>query len=162
MCISAVGFVFSLLRSAAAACCCVLSAECCVLSATACCVLCAAFCLTPRLHDRFAVSITARVLARCSSPVRQLLALLFGIWFRMIYHTDVNTMSVEAVAKSVAGSIFHTCRDHPSKVEKASKVCFNPISSPSYTLFNSIAFFVTTYNSRTCSLIIIIMCLFQY
>uniref|UniRef100_A0A095A594 Rho GTPase-activating protein 20 n=1 Tax=Schistosoma haematobium TaxID=6185 RepID=A0A095A594_SCHHA len=36
-------------------------------------------------------------------PVQQLLALLFGIWFRMIYHTEVNAMSVEAVAKSVAG-----------------------------------------------------------
>ena len=28
-------------------------------------------------------------------------------------------MSAEAVAKSVAGSLFHTCADDPTKVEKA-------------------------------------------
>ncbi|KAH9280798.1 Rho GTPase-activating protein 20 [Echinococcus granulosus] len=54
--------------------------------------------------------------------VQQLLTLLFGTWFRMIYHTDVNAMSVEAVAKSVAGSIFPSCTYSPEKVEKASKV----------------------------------------
>ncbi|VDO77209.1 unnamed protein product [Schistosoma mattheei] len=55
-------------------------------------------------------------------PVQQLLALLFGIWFRMIYHTEVNAMSVEAVAKSVAGSVFPSCTTTPIKVERASKV----------------------------------------
>ncbi|CAH8652374.1 unnamed protein product [Schistosoma rodhaini] len=55
-------------------------------------------------------------------PVQQLLALLFGIWFRMIYHTEVNAMSVEAVAKSVAGSVFPSCTTTPRKVERASKV----------------------------------------
>ncbi|CAL8097207.1 unnamed protein product [Calicophoron daubneyi] len=55
-------------------------------------------------------------------PVQQLLALLFGIWFRMIYHTEVNAMSVEAVAKSVAGSVFPSCTTSPQKVERASKV----------------------------------------
>ncbi|VDM16338.1 unnamed protein product [Hydatigera taeniaeformis] len=54
--------------------------------------------------------------------VQQLLTLLFGTWFRMIYHTEVNAMSVEAVAKSVAGSIFPSCTYSPEKVEKASKV----------------------------------------
>lgn len=48
--------------------------------------------------------------------VQQLLTLLFGTWFRMIYHTEVNAMSVEAVAKSVAGSIFPSCTYSPEKV----------------------------------------------
>ncbi|CAH8662994.1 unnamed protein product [Dicrocoelium dendriticum] len=55
-------------------------------------------------------------------PVQQLLSLLFGIWFRMIYHTEVNAMSVEAVAKSVAGSVFPNSTTSPEKVERASKV----------------------------------------
>ncbi|VDP47484.1 unnamed protein product [Schistosoma margrebowiei] len=40
----------------------------------------------------------------------------------MIYHTEVNAMSVEAVAKSVAGSVFPSCTTTPIKVERASKV----------------------------------------
>ena len=32
-------------------------------------------------------------------------------------------MSSEAVAKSVAGSLFHTCADDPQKVERAVQVC---------------------------------------
>jgi hypothetical protein len=39
----------------------------------------------------------------------------------MVYHTEVNGMSLEAIAKSVTGSIFHTCNDDPAKVEHASK-----------------------------------------
>ncbi|VDL19843.1 unnamed protein product [Hymenolepis diminuta] len=54
--------------------------------------------------------------------VQQLLTLLFGTWFRMIYHTEVNAMSVEAVAKSVAGSIFPNMTISAESVEKASKV----------------------------------------
>ncbi|VDM03784.1 unnamed protein product [Schistocephalus solidus] len=51
-----------------------------------------------------------------SKTVQQLLALLFGTWFRMIYHTEVNAMSVEAVAKSVAGSVFPSCTYSPERV----------------------------------------------
>ncbi|KAF5394609.1 hypothetical protein PHET_10953 [Paragonimus heterotremus] len=40
----------------------------------------------------------------------------------MIYHTEVNAMSVEAVAKSVAGSVFPSCTTSIQNVERASKV----------------------------------------
>jgi len=53
---------------------------------------------------------------------QQLLALLFGTWFRIVNHCEYNTMSSEAMAKSVAGSLFHTCNDDPHKVEKAVQV----------------------------------------
>lgn len=72
-------------------------------------------------HER-RTEIMHEVITSQPLAVQQLLALLFGIWFRMIYHTDVNSMSVEAVAKSVAGSMFHSCTDDPRKVERASKV----------------------------------------
>lgn len=50
---------------------------------------------------------------------QQLIALLFGTWFRIVNHSEYNTMSSESVAKSVAGSLFHTCADDPQKVETA-------------------------------------------
>ena len=53
---------------------------------------------------------------------QQLMALLFGTWFRIVAHSEFNTMSSEAVAKSVAGSLFHTCSDDPQKVQKAVEV----------------------------------------
>ena len=53
---------------------------------------------------------------------QKLLALLFGTWFRIVNHSEYNTMSSEAMAKSVAGSLFHTCNDDPHKVEKAVQV----------------------------------------
>ncbi|CAE1295217.1 ARHGAP20 [Acanthosepion pharaonis] len=34
---------------------------------------------------------------------QQLVSLLFGTWFRIVNHSDVNSMSVEALARSVAG-----------------------------------------------------------
>ncbi|KAG5443189.1 hypothetical protein CSKR_202751 [Clonorchis sinensis] len=72
--------------------------------------------------DQARIEAMHSVIVSQPKPVQQLLALLFGIWFRMIYHTEVNAMSVEAVAKSVAGSIFPTCTTSPQKVERASKV----------------------------------------
>ncbi|XP_076466313.1 uncharacterized protein LOC143297743 isoform X2 [Babylonia areolata] len=53
---------------------------------------------------------------------QQLLALLFGTWFRIISYSEVNFMSVEALSRSVAGSMFHTCAEDPAKVEKASRI----------------------------------------
>ena len=50
------------------------------------------------------------------------MALLFGTWFRIVNHSEYNTMSSEAVAKSVAGSLFHTCADNPHMIEKAVEV----------------------------------------
>ncbi|KAH8863264.1 Rho GTPase-activating protein 20 [Schistosoma japonicum] len=72
--------------------------------------------------DQARIEAMHSVIVSQSKPVQQLLALLFGIWFRMIYHTEVNAMSVEAVAKSVAGSVFPSCTTTPRKVERASKV----------------------------------------
>ncbi|CAH8872459.1 unnamed protein product [Trichobilharzia szidati] len=72
--------------------------------------------------DQARIEAMHSVIVSQPKPVQQLLALLFGIWFRMIYHTEVNAMSVEAVAKSVAGSVFPSCTTTPRKVERASKV----------------------------------------
>ncbi|KAL7058689.1 hypothetical protein AAHC03_012869 [Spirometra sp. Aus1] len=74
----------------------------------------------PDIDARYAAMHT--IITSQSKTVQQLLALLFGTWFRMIYHTEVNAMSVEAVAKSVAGSVFPSCTYSPERVEKASKV----------------------------------------
>lgn len=53
---------------------------------------------------------------------QQLVSLLFGTWFRIVNHSDVNSMSVEALARSVAGSMFLTCADDPEKVERAIRI----------------------------------------
>ncbi|KAF6778242.1 hypothetical protein AHF37_01711 [Paragonimus kellicotti] len=72
--------------------------------------------------DQARIEAMHSVIVSQPKPVQQLLALLFGIWFRMIYHTEVNAMSVEAVAKSVAGSVFPSCTTSIQNVERASKV----------------------------------------
>ncbi|GFO42197.1 rho GTPase-activating protein 20 [Plakobranchus ocellatus] len=59
------------------------------------------------------------------APAHQhLLALLFGTWFRIVTYQEENcmNMSVEALSRSVAGSMFHTCAEDPAKVEKASRI----------------------------------------
>lgn len=53
---------------------------------------------------------------------QQLLSLLFGIWFTMVHNSQQNYMSTEALSRSVAGSMFHTCATDPAKVEKASRI----------------------------------------
>ncbi|XP_050390664.1 uncharacterized protein LOC126809868 isoform X1 [Patella vulgata] len=57
-----------------------------------------------------------------SEPHQHLIALLFGTWFRMVNHAEINFMSVEALSRSCAGSVFHTCAADPGKVEKASRL----------------------------------------
>ncbi|KAK3593827.1 hypothetical protein CHS0354_011428 [Potamilus streckersoni] len=57
-----------------------------------------------------------------SLPHQQLLSLLFGIWFTMVHNSEKNYMSTEALSRSVAGSMFHTCAMDPAKVEKASRI----------------------------------------
>ncbi|XP_053396815.1 uncharacterized protein LOC123551316 isoform X1 [Mercenaria mercenaria] len=58
----------------------------------------------------------------CSPAHQQLLSLLFGIWFTMVHNSQQNYMSTEALSRSVAGSMFHTCAMDPAKVEKASRI----------------------------------------
>ncbi|ESN96392.1 hypothetical protein HELRODRAFT_142800, partial [Helobdella robusta] len=53
-----------------------------------------------------AINKIIRSLPECT---QHLISLLFGTWFRMAHHSDHNSMSSESVAKSVAGSLFHTC-----------------------------------------------------
>jgi hypothetical protein len=53
---------------------------------------------------------------------QQLVALLFGMWFRIVNHAESNHMSSEAVAKSIAPSLFHTCAQKKELIEKASQV----------------------------------------
>lgn len=65
------------------------------------------------------------ILKDVTPPVRQLAAMLFGIWFRMVYHTEVNGMSLEAIAKSVTGSVFHTCSHDPKLVRCAHSTVYS-------------------------------------
>ncbi|KAH3739007.1 uncharacterized protein LOC127851283 isoform X2 [Dreissena polymorpha] len=58
----------------------------------------------------------------CSPAHQQLLSLLFGIWFTMVHNSQQNYMSTEALSRSIAGSMFHTCAMDPAKVEKASRI----------------------------------------
>lgn len=53
---------------------------------------------------------------------QQFVSLLFGIWFTMINNCDVNFMTTEALSRSVAGSVFHSCAADPGKVERASRI----------------------------------------
>ena len=55
-------------------------------------------------------------------PTQHLLVLLFGTWFRTVNHVQYSTMSSEAIGKSVAGSMFHTCAAEPHLAERAAKV----------------------------------------
>ena len=63
-----------------------------------------------------------RIIVSLPPATQQLMALLFGTWFRIVNHSEFNTMSSEAVAKSVAGSLFHTCSDDPKRVQRAVEV----------------------------------------
>ncbi|KAL3320729.1 hypothetical protein Ciccas_000598 [Cichlidogyrus casuarinus] len=74
----------------------------------------------PDDHER--IEAMHRAIMSQPKHIQKFLALLFGIWFRMIYHCEVNAMSVEAVAKSVAGSVFPNHCLTPMHVEEASKV----------------------------------------
>ena len=40
----------------------------------------------------------------------------------MVHNSKQNYMSTEALSRSVAGSMFHTCAMDPAKVEKASRI----------------------------------------
>jgi len=48
-----------------------------------------------------------RIISQLATSTQQLLTLLLGIWFRMVNHSEYNTMSSEAVAVSVASCLFH-------------------------------------------------------
>ncbi|CAL1537447.1 unnamed protein product [Lymnaea stagnalis] len=61
-------------------------------------------------------------IVKLSPAHQQLVALLFGTWFRIVTFQEKNCMSVEALSRSVAGSMFHTCAEDPAKVEKASRI----------------------------------------
>ena len=40
----------------------------------------------------------------------------------MVHNSKQNYMSTEALSRSIAGSMFHTCAMDPAKVEKASRI----------------------------------------
>ena len=74
------------------------------------------------LYNLSSVLTCFSIISDLAPATQQLLALLFGTWFRIVNHSEYNTMSSEAMAKSVAGSLFHTCNDNPAKVEMAVQV----------------------------------------
>jgi len=47
-----------------------------------------------------------RVVMSLPRSTQHFLALLFGVWFRVVNHIEFHSMSAEAMAKSVTGSIF--------------------------------------------------------
>lgn len=63
-----------------------------------------------------------KFLSSLNQSHQHLISLLYGIWFTMINNCDINFMTVEALSRSVAGSMFHTCATNPARVEKASRI----------------------------------------
>ncbi|KAF6034487.1 hypothetical protein EB796_007208 [Bugula neritina] len=63
-----------------------------------------------------------RVVMSLPRSTQHFLALLFGVWFRVVNHIEFHSMSAEAMAKSVTGSIFQNCAGDPKRVTKAAKV----------------------------------------
>lgn len=59
------------------------------------------------------------IIASLPTATQRLVALLFGTWFRVVNHCEYNAMTSEALAKSVAGSVFHTCATEPAMVGNA-------------------------------------------
>lgn len=62
------------------------------------------------------------IISGLAPAVQQLLALLFGTWFWVVNHSNCKSRSSESVAKSIAGSLFHTCSDDPGKVDSAVRI----------------------------------------
>jgi hypothetical protein len=62
------------------------------------------------------------VMASLPSPTQHFLVLLFGTWFRTVHHVQYSSMSSEALGKSVAGSMFHTCASDQHRAERAARV----------------------------------------
>jgi hypothetical protein len=62
------------------------------------------------------------VLSSLPLPTQQLIVLLFGTWFRTANHVQYSSMSSEALGKSVAGSMFHTCALDQHRAERAARV----------------------------------------
>ena len=65
----------------------------------------------PAADLRFAECSTCSIITKLSQATQQLLSLLFGTWFRVVQHSEFNGMSSEAMAKSVAGSLFRSYQD---------------------------------------------------
>jgi len=88
-------------------------------------VVCNASSLSLLLKSFITFALEKAMLSLCSIiaslPIatQRLVALLFGTWFRVVNHCEYNAMTSEALAKSVAGSIFHTCATEPTMVSNA-------------------------------------------
>jgi len=65
------------------------------------------------------VDCVCSIIASLPIATQRLVALLFGTWFRVVNHCEYNAMTSEALAKSVAGSVFHTCAAEPAMVSNA-------------------------------------------
>lgn len=78
---------------------------------------------TLQMDDRFKqLKAIHSIISGLAPAVQQLLALLFGTWFWVVNHSNCKSRSSESVAKSIAGSLFHTCSDDPGKVESAVRI----------------------------------------
>ncbi|XP_046583406.1 uncharacterized protein LOC124290662 isoform X3 [Haliotis rubra] len=73
-------------------------------------------------HKKDQLQIVHNFIETLSKAHQQILTLLFGTWFRIVSNSEVNSMTVEALARSCAGSMFHTCAEDPGKVEQASRI----------------------------------------
>ncbi|XP_067951307.1 uncharacterized protein [Watersipora subatra] len=62
------------------------------------------------------------VIRALSRSTQHFLSLLFGVWFRIVNHVEFHSMSAEAMAKSVTGSIFLNSTGDPRLVTDAAKV----------------------------------------
>lgn len=59
------------------------------------------------------------IVTRLPLATQQLFALLLGTWFRVVNHSEYNTMSSDAVAKNVASYLFHSVAGDLDRVQRA-------------------------------------------
>lgn len=59
------------------------------------------------------------IVTRLPLATQQLFALLLGTWFRVVNHSEYNTMSSDTVAKNIASSLFHSIAGDLDRVQRA-------------------------------------------
>lgn len=95
-----------------------------------------------------------KIISNLPKPVQQFIVLLFGIWFRIVNHSEFHGMSPEAMAKSVTGCIFRNSAGNPNTVKSAAKVMeilIDEFAMPSMFGSDNLQYFADT----TCSGILV-------
>lgn len=68
------------------------------------------------------LALLGSIITHLPLPTQRLLSLLLGTWFRIVSHSEYNTMSSDAVAKNVATSVFHGVSGDVERLRSAVQV----------------------------------------